>query len=80
HGSRMTYMDFVGKPDYAQLKRSISQYPRIWLVLSYVESPSGLDPNASSLVALLRTAYPGYTEYHFTGVDICLFAKPEAGP
>jgi hypothetical protein len=80
HGPRMTYMDFVGKPDYAQLGRSISQYPRIWLVLSYVESPSGLDPNASSLVALLRAAYPGYKEYHFTGVDICLFAKPEAEP
>jgi hypothetical protein len=80
HGPRMTYMDFVGKPDYAQLQRSISQHPRIWLVLSYVESPSGLDPNASSLVALLRAAYPGYTEYHFTGVDICLFAKTEAEP
>jgi mannosyltransferase len=80
HGTQMTFLDFVGKPDYAQLKHSISQYPRVWLVLSYVESPSGLEPNASSMVALLRAGYPRYEEYHFTGVDVCLFAKPEAAP
>jgi hypothetical protein len=76
----MTFLDFVGKPDYVQLKHSTSQYPRVWLVLSYVETPSGLEPNASSMVALLRTEYRGYEEYHFTGVDVCLFAKPEPGP
>ena len=80
HGPRMTYMDFVGKPDYAQLKHSISQYPRVWLVLSYVESPSGLEPTASSLVTLLGAAYPVRKEYHFTGLDICLFAKSDSGP
>jgi len=80
HGAQMTFLDFVGKPDYAQLKHSTSQYPRVWLVLSYVETPSGLEPNASSMVALLRTEYPGYEEYHFIGVDVCLFAKPEPGP
>jgi mannosyltransferase len=80
HGAQITFLDFVGKPDYAQLKHSISQYPRVWLVLSYVESPSGLEPNASSMVALLRAAYPGYEEYHFTGLDICRFAKSEPGP
>jgi mannosyltransferase len=80
HGPRMTYRDFVGKPDYAQLKHSISQYPRVWLVLSYVESPSGLEPNAASPVALLGPAYPGYKKYHFTGVDIWLFGNPEAAP
>jgi mannosyltransferase len=80
HGAQMTFLDFVGKPDYAQLKLSISQYPRVWLVLSYVESPSGLEPNASSMVALLRAGYPGYEEYHFTGVDVSLFAKPQAAP
>jgi len=73
-------MDFVGKPDYAQLKHSIYQYPRIWLVLSYVESPSGLEPNARSMVALLDAAYPEYNEYHFAGVDICLFAKRDSRP
>jgi 4-amino-4-deoxy-L-arabinose transferase-like glycosyltransferase len=80
HGPRITFMDFVGKPDYAQLKNSIYQYPRVWLVLSYVESPSGLEPNARSMVALLSDAYPEYKEYHFTGVDVCLFAKPDSQP
>ena len=78
HGPRITFMDFVGKPDYAQLKNSINQYPRVWLVLSYAESPSGLEPNARSMVALLNSAYPEYQEYHFTGVDVCLFAKPDS--
>ena len=80
HGAGLTYLDFVGKPDYAQLKHSISQYPRVWLVLSYVESPSGLEPTASSLVTLLGSSYPVYKEYHFTGLDICLFAKSDSGP
>jgi mannosyltransferase len=80
HGPRITFMDFVGKPDYAQLKHSIYQYPRVWLVLSYVESPSGLEPNAASMVGLLNAAYPEYKEYHFTGVDVCLFAKPDSQP
>jgi mannosyltransferase len=80
HGDQITFLDFVGKPDYAQLKRSISQYPRVWLVLSYVESPAGLEPNASSMMALLRAGYPGYAEYHFIGVDVCLFSKPEEVP
>jgi hypothetical protein len=80
HGAQMTFLDFVGKPDYAQLKHSISQYPRVWLVLSYVESPSGLEANATSMVALLRAVYPEYEEYHFTGLDICLFVKSGPGP
>ena len=80
HGDRITFLDFVGKPDYARLKHSISQHPRVWLVLSYVESPAGLEPNASSMMALLRAGYPGYEEYHFIGVDVCLFSKPEAVP
>ncbi len=80
HGPRITFMDFVGKPDYAKLKNSIYQYPRVWLVLSYVETPSGLEPNATSMVALLNAAYPEYKEYHFSGVDICLFAKRDSRP
>jgi mannosyltransferase len=80
HGARLTYLDFVGKPDYAQLKHSISQYPRVWLVLSYVESPSGLEPTASSFVTLLGSSYRVHKDYHFTGLDICLFAKSDLGP
>jgi mannosyltransferase len=80
HGEQMTYLDFVGKPDYTQLRNSISQYPRVWLVLSYVESPSGLEPTASSLVKLLGSSYPVYKNYHFTGLDLCLFAKSDLGP
>jgi mannosyltransferase len=77
HGEQMTYLDFVGKPDYSQLRNSISQYPRVWLVLSYVESPSGLEPTASSLVKLLDSSYAVHKDYHFTGLDLCLFAKSD---
>ena len=80
HGEQMTYLDFVGKPDYAQLSHSISQHPRVWLVLSYVESPSGLEPTASSFVTLLGSSYPVHKDYHFTGLEICLFAKSDLAP
>jgi len=30
------------------------------------------------MVALLSDAYPEYKEYHFTGVDVCLFAKTDS--
>src|SRR6266576_6742357 len=32
------------------------------------------------MVGLLNAAYPEYKEYHFTGVDVCLFAKPDSQP
>ena len=75
HADRITFLDFVEKPDYSQLKRSLPQHQRVWLVLSQVEGSSGPDAVASSLENLLRSDYAGAEQRNFPGLQVLLYSR-----
>jgi len=74
HGDRITFLDFVEKPDLAQLERSLLQYPRVWLVLSYAETPTGLDPTTQTIENLTGRSHP-VSEQKFRHPDVILYTR-----
>jgi mannosyltransferase len=79
HGDRVTFLDFVEKPDDAQLERSIPEHPRAWLVLTYAETQSGLpDARSSELTKLLGKFYPVVVQRDFPGIEILLYSTSDA--
>jgi mannosyltransferase len=76
HADRITFLDFVEKPDDAQLERLLPQHGRAWLVLSYARTPAGLlDTRATELSNLLANFYPNIEQKDFLGVQIFLYSK-----
>jgi hypothetical protein len=74
HGERITFLDFVEKPDYKKLESIIPAYPRVWLVLSHASDSTGLDVTASSLTKILQNS--GYTTTEardFDGLEVELY-------
>jgi hypothetical protein len=80
HGDRLTFLDFVEKPDSAELERLLPQHSRAWLVLTYAETQSGLpDARSVELSKLLQNLYPTVERRDFPGVEILLYTKKNAG-
>jgi mannosyltransferase len=76
HGDRISFLDFVEKPDYNKLQSAIPAHPRLWLVLSHASEPSGLDRTASSLTKILgEEGYRQETTQNFAGLEIELYGK-----
>jgi hypothetical protein len=76
HGDRLTFLDFVEKPDDVELERLLPQHPRAWLVFTYAESPAGLpDPRSVELSKLLRDFYSVAEQYDFPGIEVLLYSK-----
>jgi len=75
HADRITFLDFVEKPDYTQLERSLPQYQRVWLVLSNAHTPSGLDSTPSSLSRLLNAEYRNVEQHEFDDLEIVTYSK-----
>jgi mannosyltransferase len=79
HGDRVTFLDFVEKPDDAQLERSVPEHPRAWLVLTYAETQSGLpDARSIELTKLLAKFYPVVVQRDFPGIEILLYSTADA--
>lgn len=79
HGDRVTFLDFVEKPDDAQLERSVPEHPRAWLVLTYAETQSGLaDARSIELTNLLGKFYPVVVQRDFPGIEILLYSTADA--
>jgi mannosyltransferase len=76
HGDRITFLDFVEKPNDEELKRVLPQHSRAWLVLTYAKTQSG-SPDARSieLTSLLENSYPSVEAYGFPGIEILLYSK-----
>jgi len=79
HGDRVTFLDFVEKPDDVQLEHSIPEHPRAWLVLTYAETQLGLaDARSIELTKLLGKFYPVVVERDFPGIEILLYSTGDA--
>jgi hypothetical protein len=80
HGDRLTFLDFVEKPNSPELERLLPEHPRAWLVLTYAETQSGLpDSRSVELSKLLGNFYPTVEQRDFQGVEILLYTKRNAG-
>lgn len=73
HGPRMTFLDFVEKPDYVHISGELPQYRRLWVVISHAETPSGLDHVAASLLSLAETSHRRAQPMEFKGIDVFLY-------
>ena len=78
HGPRITFLDFVEKPDYTQLELAIPQHQRVWFVISSASTPLGLDRTASTLSALISAAHPTVERRDFGGIQLVLYSKPDS--
>ena len=80
HADHLTFLDFVEKPDDAEIEWLLPEHPRAWLVLTYAETPSGLpDARSVELSGLLGTTYSTAERRNFTGVEILLYTRTNAG-
>jgi hypothetical protein len=80
HGDRITFRDFVEKPNDAELENLVAQHPRIWLVLTYAETDTGSpDSRTIELSKLLRNTYSTVEQRDFPGIAILLYGKSNAG-
>ncbi len=70
HGPRITFLDFVEKPDYAQLQREISQHPRVWFVVSHASLTSGRDRTESALAGAISGMQPLVDQRDFGGIQV----------
>ena len=80
HADRLTFLDFVEKPNDSELERSLPQHPRAWLVLTYAETQSGLpDARSVELTGLLHHFYAAVEQRDFPGIEILLYSKKSVG-
>ncbi len=80
HADHLTFLDFVEKPNDAELERLLPEHPRAWLVLTYAETQAGMpDARSVELSGLLRSLYPSVERRDFPGVEILLYTKGNAG-
>jgi hypothetical protein len=77
HGDRISFLDFVEKPNDAELEALLPQHRRAWLVLTYAKTQSGSrDERSTELTSLLEKIYPNVEANGFPGVEILLYSKP----
>jgi mannosyltransferase len=77
HGDRITFLDFVEKPNDAELARLLPQHSRAWLVLTYAKTQSGsADARSIELSSLLEKIYPNVEVNGFPGIEILLYSTP----
>jgi mannosyltransferase len=80
HGDRLRFLDFVEKPDDAELERLLPQHARAWLVLTYAETQSGSpDSRSLELSKLLGNVYAMVEQRDFPGIEILLYSRSGAG-
>jgi mannosyltransferase len=80
HADQLTFLDFVEKPNHTELERLLPEHPRVWLVLTYAETQSGLpDARSVELSGLLGNLYPVVERRDLAGIEILLYTKNNAG-
>lgn len=52
HGSKITFLDFVEKPDYNHVAQELSRHARVWLVVAHATNRSTMDTTASTLAKI----------------------------
>lgn len=80
HGSKITYLDFVEKPDYDHVARELTHHSRVWLVVAHASNGSTMDATASTLAKLAAQNRVLERDENFgVGLRVLLF-ESEPGP
>ena len=75
HGPRITFLDFVEKPDYLPIQRAIARHPRVWFVVSHASLTSGRDRTESNLAAVIGAMNPLIEQRDFGGIQVVLYGR-----
>jgi hypothetical protein len=78
HGPQITFLDFVEKPNYAQIESAIPQHPRVWFVISQASTSSGLDTTASALSTLISATDSVAARTDFGDIQVVLYSRPDS--
>jgi mannosyltransferase len=75
HADHITFLDFVEKPNDAELARLIPLHRRVWLVLTYAKTTSGQpDDRTAELTHLLGQSYRNIGQHDTSGVSMLLYS------
>ena len=76
HGDKVMFRDFyAGRAPDAFLAALPSQYPRIWVALSYNQLSTGPDPTTRFLTNTFQSQYRHLTVRQFPGVELRLYSR-----
>ena len=82
HGSQITFLDFVEKPDYNHVAQELSRHSRVWLVVAHATNGSAMDMTASTLANIAAQKRVLERDESFgAGLRILLFeSESRTGP
>lgn len=75
HSPRITFLDFVEKPDYLQIQRAIPQHRRVWFVVSHASLTSGRDRTESNLAGVIGAMQRLIEQRDFGGIQLMLYGR-----
>lgn len=75
HGDRITFRDFLDKPEMARLGQQLPGYSRVWLVLSNNGGPDNPDPTTYALEKLIQQSHPAEEVWGFPWIEVELYQK-----
>jgi uncharacterized membrane protein len=76
HADRITFLDFVEKPNSAELTGLLRLHRRVWLVLTYAKTPAGMsDTRTAELTQLLGLTHTNIGQREISGVQILLYSR-----
>ena len=75
HGPQVTFRDFMGRPELADLARLHAQYPRVWLIMCHNRLATGYDAVTQNIRASLSANYQLSGEQDFAGIAIELYQR-----
>jgi len=74
HGAGLDYRDFTGKPT-AELLRTASTHPRVWVMLMNNGPAGSPDPTTVMLTRVLADSFPKVKIWQFPKVEVRLYAE-----
>jgi mannosyltransferase len=80
HSPQITFLDFVEKPDYVQLRQTILQHPRVWFVVSHASLTSGRDRTESALAGAIGDMQALVDQRDFGGIQVLLYQTDTSKP
>lgn len=76
HGDRLTYRDFyAGHAPDSFLENLPQHYPRVWVILTYNELPTGPDPTTQFVNSFFGRAYASEHSEKFPGIEVRVYSQ-----
>jgi hypothetical protein len=76
HAAGLDYRDFTGKPTPEMLRNTVSDHPRVWVMLMNNGPAGNPDPTTGVLTQVLAKSFPKIQRWQFPLVEVRLYSKP----